>query len=299
VAIFFGAIIFSGGFYFKVLHGQLGINKFWLKHYSEYGASYTQTPTGQGEQIHTLVQKKSNSGADIKSLWSRTKRANPLCWLLNLNPYNPFALVVILLLLVAIEGGWEWVFLQWSLLTLVFYYVAKYFRFLGHYPGRTQFLDYNAFPTALLCSVFVWDTFAYWKAIIVGIALLLAAIQNRRGWLRVRRFSRSDDQSLLEEFFDYLRKSPKDGVICLPSSHTYAIPYFTGKKVFYTMSARNYEKLAAFFPVLKVPVKELSKEYDINFVIVDKTIVPLSALDLSSFKPVMERNDYLLLEKSE
>jgi hypothetical protein len=131
---------------------------------------------------------------------------------------------------------------------------------------------------------------------IVMVALLVSLIQIRRAWVAVRR--PADDQSLLEGIFDYLKSSPKDGVICLPSSHTYAIPYFTGKKVFYTMSAANYEKLGAFFPVLTVPIETLSRQYGINYVLVDKKSVRVDAIDLSGFKPVMEQNDYLLLEKS-
>jgi hypothetical protein len=216
---------------------------------------------------------------------------------LNLCPFNPFTLVVVLVPFFGIENLWEWTVVEWSILTLAFYYAATYLRFLGHYPGRSQFLEYNAFPSALMCASFLWSSFSYWKLSIVIVALVLSLIQNGRSLRRVRSHNRSDDQTPLEEIFGYLRKSAKDGVICLPASHTYAIPFFTGKKVFYTMSARNYEKLAAFFPVLTVPLGTLSREYRINFVIVDRTVVPTSDLDLSDFRLIMERNDYLLFEK--
>jgi hypothetical protein len=132
----------------------------------------------------------------------------------------------------------------------------------------------------------------------MGVAFLLSLVQNARGWTRIRERSRTDDQALLKDIFDYLKSSKKDGVICLPSSHTYAVPYFTGKKVFYTMSAQNYGKLAAFFPILTVPLKNLTQEYAINFVLVDRRAVPTDAIELPEFKQVMERNDYVLLEKT-
>ena len=298
-AAFLGAFLFSGGFYLKVLRGQLGINKFWLKHHGEYcsGILAGGTPSAKNRQSEGSGQEQTSSGSMLRRLWHRTKQVNPLYWLLRLNPFSPFALVAVLLPFVGIERAWEWAVFQWSVLTLAFYYSATYLRFLGHYPGRTQFLDFNAFPTALVCAIFVWQPFSYWKLTVVAIAFLLALIQNARGWTRVSERSRADDQGLLEDIFGYLRKSPKDGVICLPSSHTYAVPYFTGKKVFYTLSARNYGKLAAFYPVLTVPLKTLSEEYGIDFVIVDAMAVRVSALDLSGFKPVLERNDYVLLEK--
>ncbi len=299
LSIFLGALLFSGGFYLKVLRGQLGINMFWLRHHSDYGASYLGKQGSVEKNVQTQRLKGTEDGPAlfVKRLWNKTKRANPFYWLLSLNPFNPFALVVLLVPFVGIENAWEWIFLEWSVLTLIFYYAAAHLRFMGHYAGRYQFLDYNAFATAMLCSIFVWKSFSYLRAIVIAIALLLALIQNIRSWTRVRKGNRSDDQSLLEDIFDYLRKSPKDGVICLPASHTYAVPYFTGKRVFYTMSARNYEKIAAFFPILTVPLASLSEEYGIDFVIIDKILVPVDALDLAGFKPVMERNDFLLLEK--
>lgn len=293
-----GACLFSGGFYLKILRGQLGINRFWLRHYKDYGATYVRTKddTGSGSEI----PKELGDGTEspVRRFWRKTKRVNPLYWLLSLSPFNPFSLVVVLIPFFGIERAWEWTLAEWSILTLVFYYAATYLRFLGHYAGRSQFLEYNAFPSALMCATFIWSSFSYWKLAIVAVALVLSLIQNGRSLRRVRVHSRSDDQTLLEEIFDYLRRSPKDGVLCLPASHTYAIPFFTGKKVFYTMSARNYEKLAAFFPVLTVPLHALSREYGINFIIVDRTIVPVGELDLSDFRLVMDRNDYLLFEKT-
>ncbi|MGA8856280.1 MAG: hypothetical protein WB643_03830 [Candidatus Bathyarchaeia archaeon] len=299
LAAVLGALIFSGGFYLKVLHGQLGINKFWLKHYKEYGSPVLghRITDGSGRQIETGRQEQGST-LSIRRVWQQTKRANPIYWLLELNPFNPFALVALLLPLVGIRGSWEWTTFQWSVLTLVFYYAATHLRFLGHYPGRTQFLDYNAFPSALVCALFVWQQFSYWKLIVMGVAFLLSLVQNARGWTRIRERSRTDDQALLKDIFDYLKSSKKDGVICLPSSHTYAVPYFTGKKVFYTMSAQNYGKLAAFFPILTVPLKNLTQEYAINFVLVDRRAVPTDAIELPEFKQVMERNDYVLLEKT-
>ena len=298
VVIFLGALAFSGGFYLKILRGQLGINRFWLEHYKDYGARYLVSGVGRKNgRSKSPAEGTGCSGSPVRRLWNRTKKANPLYWLLSLNPFNPFALVVILLPFAGIERMWEWVPLQWSILTLVFFHAATYLRFLGHYPGRAQFLDYNAFPTALLCAVLVWESFSYLRLLVMGVAFLLALIQNVRSWTRIRTYNRSDDQSIMGEIFDYLRRSPKDGVICLPASHTYAVPYFSGKKVFYTMSARNYEKLAAFFPVLTVPVDVLSREYGINFVIVDTMVVAVEALDLNGFKLVMERSGYVLFEK--
>ncbi len=299
IAAFLGAVLFSGGFYLKVLRGQLGINLFWLKHYREYGSSYVSQapvrPNDPGKNSKNIDRNRTNS---LRKLWSRTKRVNPLFWLLRLNPFNPSALVVLLLPFVGIAEPWEWIFVQWSLLTLFFYYAATYLSFLGHYPGRTQFLDYNAFPTALLLATFFLRPFELWRTAVLIVALILAAIQNARIWARIRTLSRNDDQSLLAEIFDYLRNSTRDGVICLPASHTYAVPYFTGKRVFYTMSARNYEKFAPFFPVLKVPIKSITEQYGINFIILDENVVPIESLDLSGFRQIMEHHGYLLLEKS-
>jgi hypothetical protein len=293
-----GAILFSGGFYLKVLRGHLGILTFWLRHHSQYGADYVKKEglAARPQPRRSQDTETSSSTLSLRRLWVKTRRANPLYWLLHLNPFNPFSLVVLLLPFLGIENDWERTLFQWSVLTLILYYAATYIRRLGRYPGRTQFLDYNAFPTALLCSIFLWVPFSWWSMFIVMVAFVLSIIQNRRASVAIR--APAEDQSLLESIFDYLKSSPKDGVICLPSSHTYAIPYFTGKKVFYTMSAANYEKLAAFFPVLTVPIETLSRQYGINFVLVDKKLVLVDEIDLSSFKAVIGQNDYLLLEKS-
>ena len=298
IGIGLGAILFSKGFYVKVLLGHIGITRFWMKHQGQYGSRYMPTSSTDSKKDINNRQQANESGFSVRQLWRTTRRVNPFYWLLSLCPFNPFALIVFLLPFIAIQARWEYVLAAWAAFTLISYYAATYLRFLGHYAGRSQFLEYNALPTAILCAALVWETPAYWKLAVAAVLLLLSLIQNVRSWRRVRMYSRSDDQSLLEDIFDYLRKSKKDGVICLPSSHTFAIPYFTGKKVFYTMCARDYEKIAAFFPVLTVPLKTLSKEYGIHFAMVDTTIVPIKELDLSEFKPVIERNNYVLLERS-
>jgi hypothetical protein len=294
------AIVFSSGFYLKILRGHIGITRFWLKHYKEYGLDYLSAhgPTQASSLPKEKDVQRDISSSFVRRLWHRTRWMNPLYWLLEINPFNPFALVpIIMLFYTSFEASWQKMILGWSILTTVFFYVATYLHFLGHYPGRRQFLDYNAFPTAFLCSAFILESPTTLRLLVISTIILLSMIQNARGWLRVRVYNRSDDQSLLKNIFDYLRKSDGDGVICVPAFHTYAIPYFSGKRVFYTVSARNYEKLASFFPVLSVPIKSLVNKYNIDFVLVDTTRVPIDNLNLNGFKVVMEENGYALLER--
>jgi hypothetical protein len=296
-----GAIAFSGGFYFKILLGHIGITKFWLKHYNEYGLDYLSKHdlARTGEASKKIEEARSGSGSSLRTLWHRTRWMNPLHWLLKISPFNPFAVVPLIMLFFDFpEMPWQRMILWWSILTLIFFYLATYLRFLGHYPGRKQFLEYNAFPSAYLCSIFALASPSLLRVLVLLTVIVLSLIQNARGWLRTRIYNRSDDQSLLQSTFKYLKSSSKDGVLCLPASHSYAVPYFSGKKVFYTVSASSYEKLASFFPVLTVPLKRLIAKYDIHFVLVDTTIVSASRIDLTDFKPVMEENDYLLLERS-
>jgi len=299
MAIIAGAVLSSGGFYVKIAQGHLGIIKFWLRHYKQYGTDYLGkvAPSGRHKKPRTTGVVEAVPDSFLRRLWWKTKKVNPFYWLLSINPFNPFSLVVVLVPFLGGRSAWGWLLVEWSLFTLVFYYAATYLKFLGHYPGRSQFLDYNAFPTAVLCAMFLSESFSSWKAAVVAAVFMLSLIQIARSWSRVRVYNRSNDQSLLEDIFGYLKRSSKDGVVCLPASHTYAVPYFSGKKVFYTMSARNYEKLAAFFPVLTARVDVLSGEYDINFVIVDTMVLDVEALDMVGFKRVMERSGYVLFEK--
>lgn len=297
-AMIAGALLLSGGFYMKILLGHIGIVRFWLKHYKDYGSDYLSKSTVGKAPAHPPKEMANAATSHARALWHRTKWINPLYWTLKINPFNPFALIPLLMIpSIWFAGNLERGFLEWSVLTLGFYYAATHFRFLGHYVGRSQFLEYNAFPTAYLCSIFATDPLSYWKILTISIVFLSSAIQNIRSLSRVRIHNRSDNPSLLANIFEYLKKSTKDGVICLPSSHTFAVPYFSGKKVFYTMNARNYDKLGAFFPVLTVPLKTLIEEFDISFVIVDTTIIPVSGLDLNGFQLAMEENGYALLER--
>ena len=299
LAIIIGAIVVSRGFYVKVFLGHVGITRFWLKHYKDYGLDYMAKFHSKSEKGKLNRDRPDNfHEMSIRSLWQRTRMVNPLHWLLRISPFNPFGLVpVVILLFVPFQISWQRLVLCWSILTLAFFYVAMYVRFLGHHVGSRQFLDYNAFPSAFLCGFFVLESPSTLRLLVILVVVVLSLVQNARAWTRVRLHSRSDDQSLLLKTFAHLRSSDKDGVLCLPASHTFAIPYFSGKKVFYTMSARNYEKLAAFFPVLSVPLDTLIKEYNISFVLVDTTIVPVSVVDSSTFEPIIEENGYVLFEK--
>jgi hypothetical protein len=294
------AIVFSGGFYFRILSGHIGTIRFWLKHYKEYGLDYLSKQVVAQKATVRKNPKDSNDHSMLVRVWRRTKRLNPFYWLLKISPFNPFALMPFIMLpWIHLEMAWQTIVLGWSILTTVFFYLATYLRFLGHYPGRRQFLHYGAFPTAYVCSTLVLESSSPFALVVLSVTFLLSIIQNVRTWLRTCLHNRADDQSLLQETFKYLRNSNKDGVICLPASHTYAVPYFSGKKVFYTMCHRNYEKLGLFFPVLSVPLKELIEEYDIHFVLVDTTIVPISQIAPKGFEMIMEENDYALLERIE
>jgi len=299
-AVVIGAIAFSRSFYLRILRGHVGITRFWLKHHKEYGSDYLgrlyscHATNDRGNKEETTNDPRLS----VRGLWQRTKWANPLYWLLKINPFNPFALIpIIMLLFVPFQLLWQRMILDWSILTFIFFYLATYLPFLAQPMSNRQFLDYNAFPTAYLCAMFVLEWPSSLKLLAISLMLLLSLVQNVRAWSRVRLHSRSDDQSILRNTFTYLRSSNKEGVLCLPSSHTYAIPYFSGKKVFYTVSARNCEKLASFIPVLTVPVKKLVDEYSIDFVLVDTTIVPVNRIDLSGFRQVVEENSYALYER--
>jgi hypothetical protein len=302
-AVVIGAIALSRGFYLEILRGHVGITRFWQKHYKEYGSDYlgklysvraSDATSDRGNKEETTNESRLSH----RALWQRTKWANPLYWLLKINPFNPFALIpIIMLLFVSFQLLWQRMILDWSILTFIFFYLVTYLPFLAQPMSNKQFLDYNAFPTAYLCAMFALESPSSLKLLVISLTVLLSLVQNVRAWSRVRLYSRSDDQSILRNTFTYLRSSNKDGVLCLPASHTYAIPYFSGKRVFYTVSARSYEKLASFFPVLTVPLKELVDEYCIDFVLVDTTIVHVNRIDLSGFRQVMEENSYALYER--
>jgi hypothetical protein len=298
--VIIAAVVSSRGFYFKILSGHIGTIRFWLKHYKEYGLDYLSKQRSVQKATVPKDAENANDRSIFVRMWRRTRRLNPFYWLLKISPFNPFAIVPFIMLpWIHLETAWQTVMLGWSLLTTVFFYLATYLRFLGHYPGRRQFLHYGAFPTAYLCSIFALESASPFALTVISVTFLLSIIQNVRTWLRTCLHNRADDQSLLQETFNYLRNSNKDGVICLPASHTYAVPYFSGKKVFYTMSHRNYEKLGLFFPVLSVPLKELTEEYDIHFVLVDTTIVPVSRIAADGFKMIMEENGYALMDRIE
>jgi hypothetical protein len=62
------------------------------------------------------------------------------------------------------------------------------------------------------------------------------------------------------------------------------------------VSGKDFEKLGTFFPILTVPVQTIVREYDINFVIVDTTVISSSDVQLEGFKQVLEENGYVLYE---
>lgn len=274
------AIALSGGFYLSVFRGHVAILRFWRTEVENLNAHqvYDSPVYGGDKPPHRRFYERGPGGQ-----W-RLARV--------LVAHNPWALLLPLLTWAGPRDpvgsfllSWAWLACAAALLTTF----VPALRFLGE---GFKYLKFAAFPLAFLAgrALAGWPE-ALWA--LPPLALSGAAIR-RLLWTRSLETMDEDFRSVIA----FLKADSRGRVATIPSHRSDPLAFLAGKQVLWGGHSAGYEKLRAWYPVIRHPLAELLDAYGAPLLLIDREYVDPRALHLdTNFRVAFEKGRFLVLER--
>ena len=266
-AWFAGAVVLSGGFYWKVLRAHVEIVRFWHRNWRWIGADLLRESPIYGDGVYERREKLHKPGLRGVAWHAYIMFGfNPAAWLACVLIYERLFLrsaiyPTPLLLFLLVPCAWA---------------VAT--SFIGPLKqfGAGYLYVYN---TSVMASIVLALTFVYTLAPalstgLVGVALLLntlgVAIYYRQ-FLRNRR-TRIDDG--LESMIERLRAQPRGVVMCVPVNWCEVVAYKAGQPVLWGGHGHGFDKLQPTWPRLMLPIKQVVRDYGVRYLLTMDGMLP-------------------------
>lgn len=305
IGIFIGAIILacivSKGFYLKVLRGHIGMIKFWFEHIENRYAHQIRGVSGKEQKNPDAVFRIYQLVQDL-----------PFAAVVAANPFTLFVIAFIL--------NYKFAFIDinyynmpsefvlaasvWSAGLFVVGLIIRQIKKLGCVGEGERYLEYTAFPTALVASLFVYSGLQSSYSLYFIVVFLIFAfcfsylpayfIQQQ---VIVKDKKRSVN-SELREIFSTLNGIEGDvNLMTIPLYLADSATYFTKARLLTTdNSIAHITDYSDFWPVLKKPIDEVFDKYGINYLLLNTDYVSISELKIASYKIVDQHGPYKLLE---
>lgn len=282
------AIIFSKGFYLKVLRGHIGNLVFWFKNieyrfYHQIKGSY----------------KEHDTQDFIFKIYNQFLKFPPFVLLIT-NPWTTAPLYMFFFQEISDP------FIERLLLLVVFSYALAIattwipvLRFLGE--GQ-RYLELSAFPAAFLSSTFLFKYFDTNMGKILTVSYILISLVSFITILVIQRKGIIKDKlrtvtPSMEKMFAFLKKlENKPKLLCIPHQITTNTIYHTGCPVFVNANYIDIQKIAEVYPYFRKPVGEIMKKYNLNTILLNEDYAQILDLKISSYKIIKKIGNFILLQ---
>lgn len=295
------ALITSGGFYLKILKGHMAMIKFWFIHIDNRYA----------HQIRGHIRKKEKNPDAVFKIYQFVQKVP----FMAVGAANPFILFVLTFLILRKFSGISFgtygipevlfskLFL-WAVSLFVVGLVVRQVKKLGCIGEGERYLEYSAFPIAIITAVFLLNAINSQYAIVFMSIFLVVAVMGcllPSLFIQEQVIVRDKKRSVtgeLKEMFDYINNlEGKVHLITIPLYLADAATYFTHARLLTTdNSLAHITDYGDFFPVLKKPLEDIFKKYNISYLLINEEYVKLSELDLAEKNIVKKKEPYYLLK---
>ncbi|MFC2175113.1 hypothetical protein ACFLQ2_04600 [archaeon] len=270
----FTAVV-TKGYYLRLFKGHLTMIRFWFNR-PRYGA--------KKQDIRLLVAK--------------------------LFFYNPFIVVLAVQLAAVLYLGIAlsqliWLFVFWVTATWAFALFTSTVKPLMCFGEGERYLQFNAFPIALLAAYFHFyfflDSLLMTALLALGFAVSIVAVLISQS----RQLARSKQLVFGSELKKVMRKLKGlkgKNVIAFPYALMRVALYSADKNIVEQMSAADSMGLAEFYPVLTMPLRSIISKYQLDYILAAKSYDEIKKITtLANSKKVrklMETENFLLYDVS-
>ena len=285
-----------GKIYRPILKEHLSILSFWIKN-----ITYRFIHQFRGEQ-------KSKEVSDFVHKLYLLSFKNPYIYILGNNPWVGIFFIFTIISFMQkfqIESAivnqhilsklhiWVYVSVIVAILTLS----IKRLRFLG---DGNRYLEYGILPISIILGSYVPSfTHTYGTLFIASAIFLLLALVISIIYIQIKVVLKDRMRTITPELWDciaYLNEFGKKArVAVFPLQFGDALTYFIKGKVLTTYNNAGLANLSDIYPVVEIPIDELIKKFDLNFILFDENHVALSELDITKCSIVKNADGYILL----
>lgn len=278
------AIIFSGGYYLRVLRNHVCAARFWFR-------NVRLTRAHQVDDSPVLHSDSARPAPAAGGLYRPTLRSR-LALGGRLLGENPFILPM--LVTPVPENVWARYMYLWAVAILVWAALTTFvppLRILG--PGF-HYMKASVFPSAYVLAVTVNVLEGAFSP--VGLTLLIAVIASfgalayfyRLMALRETEHTAQTPPDLAAAA-QHLSTLPGQKVLVLPNMYADFVSYNAGKAVLWGGHSGDLTRLEEFFPVLRRPIDYFLQTYHVEYVLLDLAYTTPERLNiLSLVEPVQQ-----------
>ena len=297
------AFLLSGGFYRKILWGHLTMLNYWRINIGNRFA----------HQIRGLPSKHAKDPDAVFRIYQMIRRA-PFVAVLGANPLAMFLIPWLIQpqqlhhSTFGISSGYLPHFLFWATALWGIGLVIRQcpsVRFLGE---GERYLEYGAFPTAVLTAVLIgrqfegphaWGWFGAFAGVTLGAGLLPGLILQRQVVLNDVERSVTPE---LRQIFAYLNAQFGEiRLFAIPLYLASATVHLTNPHVKVLTTDSSYAHLTDLtdlLPVLKIPMSEVARRYRLTHLLVSERYVTLAELGARDQDVVMRAGIFCLVAVS-
>jgi len=296
IAGFIFVYFFIGRIYRPIFREHMLILTFWIKNISN-------------RFIHQFRgQPKSKEVKDFVHKLYLLSFKSPYIYMLGNNPWiGVFIVLMILPLLQNLQMEstimdqnmlimldiWVWVAIVVGMITLS----IKPLRFLGE---GNRYLEYCIVPISIVLASYIpslintYGLLFITSSLFVVVILFLYII-----FLQIKVVLRDRMRTITPEMWECIKCLNKFGskarVAIFPLQFGDALTYFIKGKVLTTYNNEGLANIIDVYPVVRIPLNDLIKKFNINFILFEENHVTLKELKLSKYKIEVNKNGYILL----
>ena len=196
-------------------------------------------------------------------------------------------------------------FIPWSVFLLAVGILIRSFKCVEHMGEGERYIEYAGLPIAVIGSLTVYYLYSINPvlAVIAFVFLILFAELIPAFYIQQKVIINDKERSVSKELwkiFDYIDKIEADvRLMCIPQLMSPSVMYFTKAKVLCTdNSISHITDLADVLPIIKKPLLEILKKYNINYLLLNEHYAKFDELKLNkdAVRIVQEKGTFLLLK---
>ncbi len=288
---FISAVLFTNGFYLRVAKGHLYNIYFWVKNY-EFRFAH---------QIYGNVKPKKQDW--VAKIYPLLSALSPLmiiitnCWILS-------AFIYLYIFYNKTSGfPQNSIFFKMSLWIVFFYIIGSIIlrikRLIPIGEGQ-RYLEMASVPASILSAIFFYYSYEKWglPVLIVFLIVLLGNLAMILA-LQIKGIIKDKNRSLTKELtkmYAFINKLPgRPRILCIPHQITTMTVYNTKAYVLVNADNAGLMKIADIYPVLKKSISELSREYNLDYLLLRESYATLNDLKIKYPNILYKSGDILLV----
>lgn len=288
---FFLTTTLTKGYYLRVAKGHLSNIYFWIINYKYRFA-------------HQIYGNKKQLKKDwVGKIYFLLSYLSPI-FIIAINFWIVSAFIYAFLVFKNIFPVINNIYYKMSLWVIFFYIVGalvlKIKRLIPIGEGQ-RYMEMSTVPASIL-SAFIFTYFykiygifaVYVFITLIAINLGMIVFIQFKGIISDKNRSLTDDLINVFKFINKLPNTPR--IMCIPHQITTMTVYNTKADVLVNADNSGLMKITDFYPILKVPIMELSKKYKLDYLILRENFAKLNEIKLKNPKVIFKSGDILLIK---